>query len=98
MTYADTAALAADQEYRERLAACVFTEALGRPADAFADEIIKGGPTWAASWFGPTVASSPGFGDKYAAGGAAAVTDGDLLSAVQAEWDRLAGLFAPAAP
>lgn len=95
MTFADTAALAADDDYRNRLAACVFTESLGKPGDAFADQIIRQGPTWAASYFGPTVASSPGFGDKYATGGAAAITDADLLSAVQATWDRIAAVNTP---
>ncbi len=97
MTFADTAGLASDQQYRERLAACAMTEALGRPADPFADLILTYGPGWAAVQLGPAVASAPGFGDKYAAGGSAAVTDGDLLSAVQASWDRIGALHASAA-
>jgi hypothetical protein len=97
MTYSDTAALASDPDYLSRLAACVITESLGRPGDALADAVIGNGPGYAARVFGPTVAAAPGFGDKYAGGGSAAVTDGDLLSAVQAGWDRLAGVYAPAA-
>jgi hypothetical protein len=95
MTYADTAALAADPDYGSRLAACVVTESLGKPDDALADAVLRNGPGYAVNVFGPTVASAPGFGDKYATGGAAAVTDADLLSAVQASWARLAGVYAP---
>jgi hypothetical protein len=97
MTFADTAALAADPDYRTRLAACVTTEALGKPDDPLADDVLRNGPGFATAVFGPTVASAPGFGDKYAGGGSAAVTDGDLLSAVQASWVRLSGVYAPAA-
>jgi hypothetical protein len=97
MTYEDTAALAADPDYGRRLAACVVTESLGKPGDQLADDVIRNGPGFAVNVFGPTVASAPGFGDKYAAGGAAGVTDPDLLSAVQASWERLAAVYAPAA-
>jgi hypothetical protein len=95
VSFADTAALGADPDYQARLSACVFTEALGKADDSFADTVIKGGPPWAVSVFGPTVASAPGLGEKYATGGQEAVTDGDLLSAVQGSWDRLAGLYSP---
>lgn len=96
MTFADTAALAADPDYQSRLAACVVTESLGKPGDSLADAVILNGPQFAARVFGPTVASAPGFGDKYAAGGAAGITDGDLLSAVQASWARLSDVHAAA--
>jgi hypothetical protein len=98
MTLADTAALATDQEYLARLAACVTTEALGKPSDPFVDQLIRNGPQYGAVIFGPTVASAPGFGDAYATGGQEAVTDGMLLSAVQASWDRLSAVFVPTPP
>jgi hypothetical protein len=98
MTYQNTADLANDPNYRERLSAAAFTEALGKPGDGLADFILRNPPMVAFNVFGPPVASSPGFGDKFATGGQAAVTDGDLLSAVQANWARLAGLYAPPAP
>jgi hypothetical protein len=93
MAYADTAALAADPDYQSRLAVCVISEALGKPVDSFTDQLLRTGPQFAAIVFGPTVASAPGFGDKFATGGQAAVTDGDLLSAVQSNWTRVAGLY-----
>jgi hypothetical protein len=93
MTYQDNANLAADQQYQKRLAAAVYIEALGKPAgDKLGDVILKSQPYTASSIFGPTVASAPGFGEKYAASGDAGITDGDLLSAIQANWDRLADL------
>lgn len=95
MTFQNTADLASDPQYQQRLAACVFTEALGKPSDPFVDQLLRSGPQFASVIFGPTVASSPGFGEKYATGGEAGVTDGDLLSAVQANWARIAGLYAP---
>ena len=97
MTFADTAALAADTDYRSRLAACVVTESLGKPDDQLADDVLRNGPGFAVNVFGPAVASAPGFGDKYASGGQEAVTDGDLLSAVQGSWARLSDVYAPPA-
>jgi hypothetical protein len=97
MAYEDVAALTVDQEYQARLGAALMTEALGKPGDALADALLAGGPFLGQSWFGPAVAASPGFGDKFATGGQSAITDGDLLSAVQANWTRMAGLHAPAA-
>ena len=96
MTYQNTADLSADTDYQERLSACLTTEALGRPGDALADQLLRS-PAYGLQAFGPVVASAPGFGDKYAGGGQSAVTDGDLLSAVQASWERIAGLYVGAA-
>lgn len=93
MAFADVAALAIDPDYQARLSACVYTEALAKPGDKFSNQIIKLGPNFATACFGPTVAAAPGLGDLYAGGGQAAVTDGDLLAAVQANWARVAALF-----
>jgi hypothetical protein len=91
MTYQDTAALGADPEYQQRLSACLTTESLGK-TDDLSDQILRSA-AYGVATFGPVVASAPGFGDKYAGGGQAAVTDADLLSAVQASWDRVAALL-----
>jgi hypothetical protein len=98
MTFQNTADLAADEQYQQRLSACLYTEALGKPGDALADQLLSSNAYYGVTIFGPVVASAPGFGDKYATGGQEAVTDGDLLSAVQASWARLAGLYAPPTP
>lgn len=98
MTFADTAALAADGEFRARLGACLTTEALGKTGDPLADLIIKNQSFWGIALFADTVAAAPGFGDKYAAGGQSAISDGDMLSAVQADWDRIAALHTEEAP
>jgi hypothetical protein len=97
MTYQDSANLTADQEYQRRLQACVTNEALLKPDDAFADKLLTT-PMLAITAFAPTVAVAPGFGDKYVAGGQAAITDGDLLSAVQSLWPRMSELHLPEPP
>lgn len=97
MTYQDSAHLAADPDFIARLASCVTTEAYAKPPDQFVDQVLRS-TGFGAIAFAPTVAVAPGFGDKYAAGGQAAVTDGDLLSAVQASWTRIASLYLPPAP
>ena len=95
MSYESTAALAADQTYLDRLGFCVLGEAVAKPSDPFVDQIMTNGPAYAASVFGSLVATAPGFGDKYEQGGQALITDGDLLSAVQASWVRVAELHTP---
>ena len=95
MSYASAAGLSADPEYLDRVAFCALSEATGKPSDPFTDQLMVNGPHYAAQVFGPSIATAPGFADKYAAGGQQAITDGDLLSAVQASWDRLAALYSP---
>ena len=97
MTFSDVADLAADPEYQRRLAACVYSETLAKPSDFFTDQILRTGPGFAAQAFGPTIASSPGFGGLYAEGGQERITDGDLLAAVQFNWSRIAALYTPPA-
>lgn len=92
MGYQDTANLATDNDFRARLAACLSGEAMGKVGDGLADLILKN-PSSAANMFMPLVSASPGFGDKYAAGGQDQITDGDLLSSVQANWARVAALY-----
>lgn len=95
MSYASTAALAADPEYLDRVAFCALGEATTKASDPFTDQLIVNGPRYAAQVFGPAVATAPGFSLKYETGGQAAITDGDLLSAVQSSWDRIAALYTP---
>ena len=85
MTYADQAALAADQDFRERLSSALVTEGRARVTDPLG-KLIMNSPQQGVSVFMPFVSSAPGFADKYASGGQSAVTDGDILSAVQASW------------
>jgi hypothetical protein len=95
MAYEDVANLATDDEFNARLAACVQTEAKGL-SDGLSDLILKNMMFYGATVFIGPVSTSPGFDTKYAAGGQEAITDGDLLSSVQANWARLAGLYVDA--
>jgi len=93
MTYKDVADLAVDQEYLRRLTAALVSEAAVKADDALADSIVRN-PGGSSRIFGPLVATAPGFGDKFADGGSESITDGELLAAVQANWDKVAGLTA----
>lgn len=95
MSYASTAALSEDSDYLDRVAFCALTEAAGRASDPFTDQLITNGPPFAAQVFGPTIATAPGFADKYDLGGQAAILDLELLAAVQGSWDRIAALYTP---
>lgn len=92
MGYQDVADLATDANFRARLAACLASESVGKTGDGLADLILRN-PSSGANMFMPLVSSAPGFGDKYATGGQEAVTDGDLLSAVQASWAKVTALY-----
>jgi len=81
MAYADSAALASDPEFIGRVNACVTTEAAPKQTP-FAEQIMTSWG-WGGTVFMPFLVASPGFdkpGDQ--------ITDGDLLSAVQANWAR----------
>jgi hypothetical protein len=83
MAYADRANLITDQTFMGRLNAAIANEAMTKPApDAFADQILR---AWGygGQVFGPLVISLPGFDVPEAS-----VTDGMILSGVQATWDR----------
>ena len=94
MSYADEAALSTDPEFTARLGAAVVSESIAKPDDALADSLLNK-PGYGSSLFAPGVSSSPGMGDKYAAGGQAAVTDGDILASVQALWPRISDSLTP---
>lgn len=85
MTYLDQAALAADEEFSRRLSSALTTEGRANVADPVAG-LVMNSPAQGVSVFMPFISSAPGFADKYGAGGQGAVTDGDILSAVQASW------------
>lgn len=92
MTFRDTANLARDQVFQERLSAALTTESMGKPDDALADAILKD-PAEGSAMFMPLISSAPGFGDKFAAGGQDSITDGDMLAAIQANWQRVVDLY-----
>lgn len=93
MTYEDVYDLGNDPEFRERLTATLTTESAVKSNDPLADQALRS-PDGTSLWFMPLVSAAPGFADKYAASGQGSITDGELLSAVQAAWDRVAGLYA----
>jgi hypothetical protein len=96
MSYLDQANLADDSTFQRRLAAALANESAVKTGDDLADLVLRS-PTQGANMFMPVVASAPGFSDAYATGGQDAITDGQLLSAIQAGWSRVAGLY-PMAP
>lgn len=92
MSYADIAALSNDAEFRSRLTACLTSESALK-TDELSNVILKS-PQYGAQLFMPLVAAAPGFADKFAADGQESIVDGDILSAVQASWERVATLLA----
>jgi hypothetical protein len=87
MAYADRAALITDPMFMGRLNACIANEAMGKPIpDPFADQILRAW-SYGGQVFGPLIISLPGFDVPEAD-----VTDGMLLSGVQATWDRAQSL------
>jgi hypothetical protein len=90
MSYEARSDLIADPTFTGRLNACAANEALAKTGD-FADRILA---AWGygAQAFQTLVVSSPGFDKPQDE-----VTDGDLLSAVQATWDRAEAIATPPA-
>jgi hypothetical protein len=85
VTYSDQAALSSDPDFSRRLSAALTTEGRSKVTDPLG-KLIMNSPQQGVSVFMPFVSSAPGFADKYGTGGQAAITDGDILSAVQASW------------
>jgi len=94
MSYAEMSGLAKDQEFAGRLASAVCEQAKGRKTKYVAQAALRS-PETGASMFMPFVSTEPGFSDAYGEGGQAAITDGQILSAVQANWDRVATVWTP---
>jgi hypothetical protein len=93
MTYLDQANLSTDADFERRLAAAVASEA--KPKDSnFANHILAS-PAEGSRMFMPFIASEPGFADAYASGGQADISDGMILSALQANWDRVELVYFP---
>lgn len=98
MGYSDMGALGKDDDFQARVAACVCEQAQTPGHDDIVAQRALQSPAFAVSMFMPFVSTAPGFGDAYASGGQAAVTDGMLLSAVQAKWGDVVNVWAAPAP
>jgi hypothetical protein len=96
MSYAAQADLSTDEGFAGRLAAAVTGEA--KPLEGLLAEAVLRSPVAGAQMFTPFVASEPGFADAYLTGGQLAITDGMILSAVQANWARVEGIYFPPPP
>lgn len=97
MSYQDEANLAQDVLFNQRLAAGLASEAKTRGTEGGADlpAMILRNPADGARIFMPTIASSPGFGAQYAMDGQEGITDGMLLSAIQANWTLVEEIYFP---
>jgi hypothetical protein len=99
MTLAGQASLVDDTALQGRAAACVFGQAEiykddGRPDIAALARYHLKSPSLIQTIWAPFIAAAPGFADH--AGDSSAITDGDLLATVQADWPTVAALwFAP---
>lgn len=94
MSYQAQAELAADQQFAQRITACTSEQAQAFSSDpdaavASLAERILADAGLGLSWFLWPVATAPGFGD---AGGQGAITDPQLLAAVQALWPTVAAV------
>lgn len=93
MTYTEMADLAVDVEFTARLGAAVTEQA--KTHDDYVSEQALRSPAQGSSMFMPFVASEPGFASAYGSGGQAAISDGMILSAVQANWNAVLGVWQP---
>jgi hypothetical protein len=93
MTYQQIADLGKDEAFLERLAAAV-TEQAKSHSDYAAESSLRS-PSQGATMFMPFVSTEPGFAAAYGEGGQEAITDGMMLSAIQANWDAVNTLWAP---
>jgi len=95
MAFKDVAALATDRDFAARLAAGLAKEGLAKAPDYLVDQILKN-PSAGAAMFMPLVSAAPGFDDKYLTDGQLAISDNEMLSAIQANWQRVFDLYEPA--
>jgi len=94
VSYQTQANLAADQNFQQRLTACTSEQAGAfdddpDPANASLADRILADATLGLSYFIWPVATAPGFGD---AADQEAISDGQLLAAVQALWPTVAAI------
>lgn len=94
MSYQDEANLAKDPQFAERLGAGLASEAKGKGTDDLPALVLRN-PAEGARIFMPLIASSPGFGAEFADGGQASISDGEMLSAIQANWDTVSDIYFP---
>ena len=94
MSYQDQANLAQDAVFAERLSAALVREAKPKGSTDLPALVLRS-PAEGARVFMPFIASAPTFDTMYAGGGQEAITDGDLLSAVQANWDLVDAVYFP---
>jgi hypothetical protein len=92
MSFKDIADLARDPGFSARLAAGLAKEALAKSSDPLVDQILKS-PDVGQAWFMPLVSAAPGFDAQYATGGQFAIDDNEILSAIQASWQRVFDLY-----
>lgn len=92
MTYLDQANLADDTTFHRRLTAALAAESAAKAGDLLADMVLKN-PGNGANMFMPLIAAAPGFAADFASGSQNAISDGEILSAMQANWARVAGLY-----
>lgn len=85
MTYQAQHDLAQDPDFNGRVQAAVVSESRGKISDPLA-AMVMNSPGLGVMAFMPFIATAPGLADKYSTGTQTAVTDGDILSAVQAVW------------
>lgn len=99
MSYRDMSALATDKEFTGRLSSAVCEQAkLKNVADDYVSQAVLRSPEQGAMMFMPFVSTAPGFDDAYAGGGQEAITDNQILAAVQANWDDVAAAWTPRPP
>lgn len=94
MSYQDEANLAKDPQFAERLGAALATEAKSKGTDDLPALILRN-PAEGARVFMPLVSTAPGFGAQYAQDGQAGISDGMILSAVQAYWNKVSDIYFP---
>jgi len=92
MTYQDVANLSRDTIFAARLGAGLASEAALKTSDYLVDAIMKD-PAGGSKMFMPFVSVAPGFADQYAESGQDAIDDGEILSAIQACWQRVYDLY-----
>jgi hypothetical protein len=93
MGYADMGALAADPAFVGRVTACAVEQAKVIADDAGADPADKdfalrvvGSPAVGGERLVPLLAVEPSFADLFGESGEAAISDGMVLAAIQANW------------
>lgn len=92
MGYIEQANLAADAEFQRRLAAATAQEAKPKPQDDnFANAILRS-PEEGSRMFTPFVVAEPGFDVEQSQ-----ISDAMILSAIQANWARVSGVYFPPA-